>query len=298
MISVLIIVPTAKSELINRILAVVGSKIITQYEVESFNPKKVKEIYSIEDEEKRSQAIKTYYKNVLDFLVEQYTLEEIGKKYNVVVSDKEADEAVKDIIKRNNITEVDLQKALESEGITLAQYVWQIKMDILVTRIKSRVISQLVVVTDNDIKKYIDENNSTLRLSDEYELRYILIQNRENISKVIDTIKEKGFATAAMEFSEDKTGKSGGYLGFVSIENLAKDIKERLNGAKPKEYVIVESEKDVKFFYIESIKSKYDLSKEKKETILSAIMDTRYKDVYQSWLDKNRSEIFIRYMQY
>ncbi|MCA1931954.1 MAG: SurA N-terminal domain-containing protein [Calditerrivibrio sp.] len=298
LISMLIIAPTVKSEIINRILAVVGSKIITQYEVESFNPKKVKEIYSIEDEEKRSQSIKTYYKNVLDFLVEQYTLEEIGKRYNVVVSEKEADDAIKDILKRNNITETDLQGALESEGITLAQYRWQIKMDILVTRIKSRVINQLVVITDNDIKKYIDENNGTLRLSDKYELRYILIQNKENISKVIDAIKEKGFASAASEFSEDKTAKSGGYLGFVSIEELSKDIRERLKDAKIKEYIKVESDKDVKFFYVESIKSKYDVSKEQRETILSALMETRYKDVYQSWLDKNRSEIFIRYIPY
>jgi len=28
------------------------------------------------------------------------------------------------------------------------------------------------------------------------------------------------------------------------------------------------------------------------------LMDARYKDVYKNWLEKNRSEIFIKYMVY
>lgn len=288
----------SKSEIINRILAVVGDKIITQYEVESFNPKRVKEIYSISDEDTRTQAIKTYYKNVLDFLVEQYTLEEIGKKYNVIVSDREANEAIKDIIQRNNIQEKDLEEALEKEGITMAQYRWQIKMDILATRLKSRIINQLVVITENDIRKYVDENQKEIGSFDEYELRYILLKDKSKLSDTRRIIKEKGFIAAAIEFSDDKTAKTGGYLGYVNPDHLAKDVRENLKDVKSKDIIEIESDSDIKIFYIESIKSKYDLSKDQREKVIAALMDARYKDVYKSWLEKNRETIFIRYLTY
>lgn len=288
----------SKSEIINRILAVVGDKIITQYEVESFNPKRVKEIYSIPDEDMRTQAIKTYYKNVLDFLVEQYTLEEIGKKHNVIVSDREADEAIKDIIQRNNIQEKDLEEALEKEGITMAQYRWQIKMDILATRLKSRIINQLVVITENDIRKYVDENQKEIGSFDEYELRYILLKDKSKLSDTKRVIKEKGFIAAAIEFSDDKTAKTGGYLGYVNPDHLAKDVRENLKDVKSKDIIEIESDSDIKIFYIESIKSKYDLSKDQREKVIAALMDARYKDVYKSWLEKNRETIFIRYLTY
>lgn len=298
MILLLIIPLSSRSEIINRILAVVGDKIITQYEVESFNPKQVKEIYSITDEEKRSKAIKEYYKVVLDFLVEQYTLEEIAKKNNVVVTDKEVDSAIKDILQRNNIEEKDLQEAIEKEGITMAQYKWQIKMDILSTRLKSRVINQLVVITEEDIKKYIDEHQKDVGSYDEYELRFILIKDKSKLSDVKRVIKEKGFIAAAIEFSEDKTAKTGGYLGLVNPDHLSKDLKDKIVTAKVKDLVEVESDSDVKLFYVESIKSRYDLSKEQREKIIAALMDTRYKDVYQSWIQKNKENVFVRYLTY
>ncbi len=289
---------SSRSEIINRILAVVGDKIITQYEVESFNPNRVKEIYSIPDEDKRSLAIKTYYKNVLDFLVEQYTLEEIGKKYNVVVSDKEADDAIKDILQRNNIQEKDLEEALEKEGITMAQYRWQIKMDILATRLKSRIINQLVVITENDIRKYVDENQKELGSFDELELRYILLKDKSKLSDVKKTIKDKGFIAAAIEFSDDKTAKTGGYLGYINPEHLAKDVRDKMKDVKVKDIVEIESDNDIKIFYIESMKSKYDLAKDQREKVIAALMDIRYKDVYKNWLEKNRETIFIRYLTY
>jgi peptidyl-prolyl cis-trans isomerase SurA len=286
----------ARSETIDRVLAIVGDKIITQYEVESFNPKKIKEIYAIPDEDKKTQSLKAYYQSVLEFLVNQYTLEEIGKKYNVVVTEQEAAEAIQDILARNKITEEELQEALEKEEITLAQYKWQIKMDILVTRLKSRVLNQLIVITDNDIRKYIDDNPKSVESYDQYELRYILLKDKNKLSDVKKAIKEKGFASAAIEFSDDTTGKAGGYLGFVTLEHLSEDIKNRLKTSKVKDIIEIENDKEVKLFFVESFKSKYDVSKEKREKIVADLMDARYKDVYKNWLEKNRSEIFIKYM--
>lgn len=298
LILLLTIAQVARTELINRIFAIVGNNVITQYEVESFNPKLIKEIYSIQNEEERSSQIKKYYKNVLDFLVEQYTIEEIGKKYGVIVSDKETEDAILEILKRNNITEEQLKKALEEEGITFAQYRWQIKMDILATRLKSRIINQLVVITEEDIKRYVDENAKTLGLQDEYELRYILLNDKSKLSDVRKAIKEKGFVAAAIDFSEDKTAKSGGYLGFVSIKHLAEKIRSKFKDAKEKDIVEIEDGNIIKIFYIESFKSRYKLTKDQREKVIAALMDTRFQDVYKSWLEKNKADIFIRYLAY
>jgi len=65
-------------------------------------------------------------------------------------------------------------------------------MDILVTRLKSRVLNQLIVITDNDIKKYIDDNPKSVESYDQYELRYILLKDKNKLSDVKKAIKEKG----------------------------------------------------------------------------------------------------------
>lgn len=287
---------TTQAKVIDKILVIVGEKIITQYEVESFNPKRVKEIYSKKDDAEREFLIKSYYKNVLDFLIDQYTIEFAAEKEGVTVPDIDVKKAIEQVVKTNNITPQQLEEALFAEGITMAQYEWQIKMDILKARLNAKVIFPLIVITEDDIKKYVDEHKEELGAEDQFELRIISVKNAETASAVEEELKNKSsFADIAIKYSEDKTSKAGGYIGWVKISFLPENIKNEVIGKKNGEIIKVLSDGEYKFLKIESFKSKYEIERDKREEIIDKLRQSRYASAFESWIEKHKKNIFIRY---
>ena len=287
---------TIQAKVIDKILVIVGEKIITQYEVESFNPKRVKEIYSIKEDAERELLLKSYYKNVLDFLIDHYTLEMAAEKEGVRVSDTEVKKAIEEVIKTNNITQQQLESALLSEGLTMAQYEWQIKMDMLKARLNTKVIFPLIVITEDDINKYVDENTESLSADDQFELRIITVSDPKTASIVEGELEQGGsFADVAIRYSEDKTAKSGGYIGWVKLGFLPESVRSEVEGKKSGDIVKIKTDSEHKFIKIESFKSKYEIPAEKREEIIDKLRQDRYKSTFESWLDKHKKSIFVRY---
>lgn len=285
----------AQAKTINKIMVIVGDKLITQYEVESFNPKQLKEIYSIEDESRKQTLIKQYNQNVLNYLVDQYTLEIAAEREGITVTDDEVEATINEVLARNNITKEQLIQLLEEEGLTFSKYKWQIKMDILNSRLNSRVIMPMIVVTMEDINKYIDENIDELNLDDKYELRMIVV-DKEDENRVEQELKKSSFSDVAIKYSKDKTGKSGGYVGWINYSFMAKEIGEKIKNSEKGDIVKIYDGGSVKFFSIEDYKSKYDIDEELKEEIAEKIRNKRYEKVYIRWFENQKKSIFVKYM--
>lgn len=292
---ILLLSLTIQAKTIDKILVIVGDKIITQYEVESFNPKKVKEIYSVEDEQKRNDLLKKYYQSVLEFLVNQYTIEIAAEREGIKIGEDEVDMAINQILEKNNITKEQLEQLLEKEDLTFQKYKWQIKMDIINARLNSRVILPRLVVAEEDIKKYIDENNSILDLDDSFELRMIVIEK----DKEDDLKKELGktsFADLAIKYSTDKSAKSGGYIGNIKLGFLPDNLKEKFKDVKKGDIVRIEDGDVVKYFFVENFKSKYDIDEKLKSEIVDKLKKAQYQKVYDNWLEEHKKTIFVKYM--
>jgi len=292
---ILLLSLTIQAKTIDKILVIVGDKIITQYEVESFNPKKVKEIYSVEDEQKRNDLLKKYYQSVLEFLVNQYTIEIAAEREGIKIGEGEVDMAINQILEKNNITKEQLEQLLEKEDLTFQKYKWQIKMDIINARLNSRVILPRLVVAEEDIKKYIDENNSILDLDDSFELRMIVIEK----DKEDDLKKELGktsFADLAIKYSTDKSAKSGGYIGNIKLGFLPDNLKEKFKDVKKGDIVRIEDGDVVKYFFVENFKSKYDIDEKLKSEIVDKLKKAQYQKVYDNWLEEHKKTIFVKYM--
>ncbi|KAA0258661.1 peptidylprolyl isomerase [Deferribacter autotrophicus] len=292
----ILLTATIQAKVIDKIVAIVGDKIITQYDVESFNPKKVKQIYSIKDEARREILLKKYYKEVLDFLVNQYIYEIAAEREGIKVTDDEVDRALNDVLKQNNITMDQLEQVLEQNGLTLEKYKYQLKNEILNARIRSAVIMPKLVVTDEDIKNYIDEHQNELKLADKYELRIIRVSSEDEVKKVKEYIKEKSFADAAIKFSKDKTSKKGGYVGWLKISDLPEKYRKIVIEHKKGDVFEMKDGKDFVIFYIEDFKSKYDVDDKLREEITRKIKEKMYPEVVKSWLEKHKTTIFIKYM--
>jgi peptidyl-prolyl cis-trans isomerase SurA len=293
----LIITNFAYSKLIDEVVAVVGNEVITKYEVESFNPTQLKKIYAIKDENERVPLVKKYYKDVVNFLVEQYIVEIAAKTEGVTVSDEEIDAAIQSIMQQNNLTHEQLLKALEGEGIPFAQYKWQLKQELLKRKINSKILAPLMVVTDEDVQNYLKKNKTALNLEDRYELRAIAVDSEEDYKKVMDYLKKnKSFAEAALNFSKDTTtAKNGGYLGWINKKDMSPEIRAQIEGKHVGDIFTVKEGNVYKIFLIEAYQNKGDIDKDVKDKIVDKIREEKYADVYKKWLERHRKNIFVSY---
>ncbi|TYB33622.1 MAG: peptidylprolyl isomerase [Flexistipes sinusarabici] len=294
MLALLLVQSPLSAQIIDKILAVVGDEVITKYEVESFNPERVKQIYSLKNEEKKDNTLQEYYDNVLDFLVEQYKVELAAKREGVEVTEAETNAALQDVLTKNNVSMEQLKSALKERGLTLAKYKWQIKMDILKSRIMSRIIAPMVVVTNEDIRDYIDEHPE-LDLSDKYELRMIEVKNKDKFKKMKDYLENHSFSDTAIKFSKAASAKSGGYIGFVSPDQVAEVIQKKLEKAKTGDVFRVNNDNSIQLFKVESFSSKYNVDNKTREEIVSKIREEKLKKVYENWLKEHSETIYVKY---
>jgi parvulin-like peptidyl-prolyl isomerase len=117
-------------------------------------------------------------------------------------------------------------------------------MNVLRNRVLTRVVSPDVKVTDAILKDYYDKHKDEFR-DLEYQLKQIFIsgqrtdgnQRAANAYKLLD--QGKAFEEVAAEFSDDPSGKQGGDIGFVKVEELLPALKESVKLLVPNTYTNV-----------------------------------------------------------
>ncbi|MGE4319475.1 MAG: SurA N-terminal domain-containing protein [Deferribacterales bacterium] len=294
----LILLPlqSLRAEIINKIYAVVGDKVITQYDLESLNPKKLRLIYEKFKGSDREEALNDFYKENLDGLIDNYVVEIAAAREGVVVSDREVEGALEDIMKRNSVNKEQLEELLNQQHQTYEQYKWKIKVDILVSRLMSTIFRPKIVITDQDIQSYIAENQASLDLSDMYELRVLHVAGKDKLDEAMADFKANGnFRDTAMKFSDDKTAGDGGYLGWVELALLSENIRKIVSATKQGISAPIEEENgSYRVFFVENFKSKTDVSGDKKATIVNAITTKMADKYFNEWLAESKEEILIQ----
>lgn len=295
LILLLLTATSSYAEIINRVYAVVGEKIITQYELETLNPKRLQHIYEKFDGEEREDELTKYYIGALEMMINNYVIEQAAAKEGVRVSDREVDGAIDDIMKKNNVDEVRLRELLAASNQTLEQYKWSIKVDILKARLVSGVFRPKIIITDQDIQKYVDSHTAELELSDSYELRMMVVNTQEQLDEAMADFEKTGdFRETAMKYSKAGNAESGGYLGWVELAFLDDDIRGAISGVEKGITKPIEDPTGFRVFYVEGFKNKNELPEEKKDNIVRALTEDRAKEIFENWLAEKRKEILIQ----
>ena len=140
-----------KAEVIGKIEAHVGNKIITSYDIEGLDPATYKKLLSIPDEETRNIQLEQYKSQVLNFLIEAVIMETAAEREGIKVTDAEIDRAVSEIAANNKVSLEQFEKMIADEGLSLTQYRYQIKGQIIQARIRSQICMPQVAITEEDI---------------------------------------------------------------------------------------------------------------------------------------------------
>ena len=291
----LILPQQIKAEVIGKIEAHVGNRIITSYDIESLDPVTYKKILNIPDETTRETQLSQYKEQALNFLIESTIMEIAAERDGIKVTDAEVDRAVNEIAANNKVSVEQFEKMITKEGVSLAQYRYQLRGQIIQARVRSQIFMPQVVITDEDMHNMIDKKGDEYGLKDRYKTKIITAQSKSEINKVIKEIKKGAdFSDEARKNSLDVSAAEGGDLGWVDVTYVPLEMEKALE--KVKNGGMTEPFKYNDFWavcYVDGFQSKYIMDNETAGKIKNAIGEELFAKSVAEWLKKHKETIIV-----
>jgi peptidyl-prolyl cis-trans isomerase SurA len=297
-------------EIVDRIVAVVNSDIITLYDLNrAFRPfeENIKALKY--DPEKERQTLFKVRKDLLSQLIDAQLADQEARRDQINVSEKEIDTTIERMKESRSLTDEQLREGLAIQGLTMEEYRKEIKEQILRTKLVNREVKSKVVITNEDIKNYYDRHkekyagekkfylwNIFVRLSsktDTYEKESALKQ----MEAIIAELKQgRPFETLVDELNESSSPVRGTDLGLYRLEELSKQLQQVVEKMKAGEFsTVLDTDFGYQILYVQKIQETSAKALDEVTSEIQQILFREYVDnKYQEWLDDLRKRSHIR----
>ena len=229
-IFILFLTASSFGEIKDNLFATVGDKALTDSDVideiktililnkQSYTKEKKKELQSIAVRRIIERAIKNIEIEKYDFL-----------EFNQI----DLDIQINSIAQRANVSVDTLKNIFETNGLDFEQIKKNIKTELLWNNLMISIYKNNLTVNEDEINQQLanfDENTE----SNEYLISEIVLKSVESnkldeeINKVKNMIKDIGFEKTAMTVSVSPNSTSGGNIGWIEENSLAKKFKSRI----------------------------------------------------------------------
>jgi peptidyl-prolyl cis-trans isomerase SurA len=221
--------------MLDRVVAVINKEVITWSELyKMMEYEATEQVNALND----SQRLKVFRQNealFLEKLIDMRLQLQDAKRLGITVTPEEINEAIGNIKSKYKLTDDSLEEYLRKEGLTFEEYKKRLAEQMILSQYVNMQIRNKIVVSDQEIGTYMQANSGSFRDSDAFKLRQIFLKkskddavNKETEAKA-DLIMQRlkageDFSALAREYSEDKSAKSGGDIGFIERDNLSREF--------------------------------------------------------------------------
>lgn len=231
LITLLFIQPLMAREVLDKVIAVVNSGVISQYELDNYTK------YVLATMESQGNAVIPPSDVLQDQVLNRMILDKIqlqmAEQTGIEVDSITVSEAIQYLARQQGKTAEQLRQSIEDKGINYDEFRNIIANDITIQRLQAREVARDVVIAKSDVESYLSSPAGQDRSGTEYRLSHILISAPE--APTPDALKlvqakadslvaklQKGddFAKAAMTQSAGRQALSGGDLGWRTTGEL------------------------------------------------------------------------------
>ena len=282
------------SVVVDRVVAVVNDEIITMSDLQR------------EEALKKGEAAHDD-RLVLEDMIDRKLQMAVAKRAGVDVTDKELDDAVADIIKRNNMDMVQFGAALAKEGLTLEQYRAELREQITLSRLFNKYVRSNVNVDEAEARAFYQNNAKTYSLPEEIRVRQIFLilpdkatpeqaaAIREKAESVFARVqKGEDFIHLVREVSQGATVSEDGDLGFMQRGDALPEIEEAARALKPgdssRPFLCAGGYNIIK---LEEVRTQVMPFEKVKDEIMKTLYEQKMENTYRSWLQALRSDSHI-----
>ena len=289
--------------LLDRVVAVVNQDVITWSELykamEADASPKMKELQKDEQRKvfKENEAV------FLETLINLRLQLQEAKNAGIRVSDEELQGAIDSIKKKYSMSDDAFNESLKQEGLTFAEYKKRLWEQIVISKLVNSQIRNKIVVTDEDLNKFVAENKEVLENTESYGISQILLKKQKDVDnrkleeKADDLLKKieqgESFSDLAKQYSEDPSAKAGGDLGLLKKSQLNKNFTDIISQMKPGDVSKpFWTENGLHIIKLESrteAKNKGEALEEARERLNNKL----FRERYNAWIKSLREKSFI-----
>lgn len=221
----------AQDVLLDRVIAIAEDDVITQTELDERIDVARKRLAE------RSSALppdELLEKQVLERMVIERLQLQRAEKLGIRVDDITLNETTRDIARQNNMSLDELRENLLQDGIDFVAFREQLRGEIILERLRTRQIRNLVRISEQEVDDLISSQGSGPDSKMEYRLSHILIampeapspeesaEVRKKAEEMRKNIVEGGadFAEVAVGESDGQNALDGGDLGWRRTDRL------------------------------------------------------------------------------
>lgn len=152
-----------KAEVIDRIVAVVNDDVVTLSDLNEalapYEPKIRQMNYPLE---KEMQVRFKLREDMISQLVEKKLTDQLVARKDIHIGEEEVDRAIERVKSLNRFTDESLRAQLKAQGVDYETYRSEIRSQLQRNRLVSYEVKSKIVITDEDIQAYYDENKKEL----------------------------------------------------------------------------------------------------------------------------------------
>lgn len=235
--------PPARTDLLDRIVAVVNKEVITQYELSERIARVQRELQRRGGGSVDASQIE---RQVLERLVFEKVQLQFARETGMRVDDLELDRTVNRVAENNKLSLTEFRQKLESDSIPFDQFREDLRNEILLNRLRDREVTSKLSVSDGEIENLILEQGEQNGAGTEYNVAHILVRvpeqatpaqvdaRRLRAEEVVKRLNEgSDFAKVAATYSDAPDALQGGVMGWRSKERLPELFVQNLGKLQP-----------------------------------------------------------------
>lgn len=289
---------SAATVVLDRIVAVVNKEVITWSELYKAMESEAR-LKALTPEE-RMRIFKDNEAAFLERLIDMKLMIQEAKRLGIEASTAEVTRAIENIKEKYFMTDTDFIESLKQEGLTLAEYKKRLREQITIEKVVNHEVRNKIVVSDDEIRKYIEANKDIFSSGEAFKLRQIFLKRpeREADKKVVE---EKAlliiqrlragedFSQVAKECSEEPAGRIGGEIGIIRKAEMAKEFIDVVSKMNVGDFSMP--------FWTENglhiIKLDGKISEENIENVRRHLAEEKFPEKYKSWIKNLREKAYI-----
>jgi parvulin-like peptidyl-prolyl isomerase len=178
-------------------------------------------------EELKEEELVWIKTRVLDEIIKNTLIAQEIAKENIIVEQDILENELKKT-REGYINEIAFEKALELEGISIADWEESIEKKLKINELIRRQVNSKVLVSDKELHDYYDNNHKDFHKKEHVKALHIMVESEEEIREIQNELqgKLKSFSALAMEYSLGPEGAQGGDLGYFEAGQMPEEFDD------------------------------------------------------------------------
>jgi foldase protein PrsA len=282
----------------DKIVAYVNNEIITSFELNS----RINLLESLN----RVKIHNNQKNEIIELLIDEKLLSQIAKRNGISISENQENFYINDLLKENGFK--NLQQFLKKFNVNIDEFKNYIKSQLLLKKLIEYKIEPETDVSKQEVidnLKIISKKYNNLSENSELKLYEILIYKDSATPKEIEksimriySLLQKGesFQNLVKQFSQSKTSKNHGFLGWLKVKDLSHDIIEAF-GSKIKIGSIstpIEKDDSIIILKIDSVKKIHRDTTLNEQEVKNIIYNQKLSTNLKNFLNTLRKGSYIK----